>query len=155
MTALPSARIPSTPTREPDFPCGSTVYKAVSSRPSTAVLAPRVVSGQPLVGETRAEGPAPLVPVGLSWCYEARLRARRCCPGRLISVRKAMATAANLTLWPIQYPIPVGSTHLLNVLRPYANVRRADGTMLAGDSDSADRRSCCWPRRPRIRRLRR
>src|SRR5665647_885864 len=82
-------------------------------------------SGQPLVGETLAEGLVSPVPVG---CVEVVVVLRGevegvpLAPWQAVSTRTARATAANLTGWPIQYPIPLDSTNPLKELGLKANV---------------------------------
>lgn len=55
-------------------------------------------------------------------------------PWQAVSVRAARATAANLTRWPIQYPIPLGSTNPLTEPGFKANVRSAKDEMLERES---------------------
>lgn len=96
-----------------------------------------MVSGQPLVAETLAEGLVPPVPVG--YCevvveLPGEVEGVPPLPWQAVSTRTARATAANLTGWPIQYPISLDSTNPLKEPGLKTNVRSAKDEMLKRES---------------------
>ena len=119
MTALPSSRTVGTPTLAPDFPCGSTIYRVVYSRPSSAIWAARVVSNLLPFGGTRPEELVLPVPVG---CGEfvvvlpEALEGLPLLPWQAVSVSATRTTAVNLDAWFIQYAIPFDCRYVLKEL---------------------------------------